>query len=133
VKTLPREVLAKLPPGRGVNPAALAGGAAVDLAALLGPDPLEAEFQAAVVQIAQRGGWQVYHVPDSRRVLAGGFPDLVLMRATGPTPLMAAELKRKGEKPRKDQEQWLTAFRCAGVPTFVWRPADIQTIREVLK
>lgn len=38
MKSLSRDVLAKLPAGTGVNPAALAqaGGAAVDLAALLG-------------------------------------------------------------------------------------------------
>ena len=54
MKSLPRSVLAKLPPGTGVNPAAIAGGAAVDLAALLGPDPLEAEFQAADIAELER-------------------------------------------------------------------------------
>ena len=132
MKILPRSVLAKLPPGIGINPAALAqaGGATVDLAALLGPDPLEAEFQAAVVQIAERGGWQVYHVPDSRRVLAGGWVDLVLGHET--RGVVFAELKREGEKPRADQVWWHTVLRAAGCRVFVWRPSDWAEVVRIL-
>lgn len=128
---VPRDVLAKLPPGRGVNPAAFAaaGGTAVDLAALLGPDPAEAEFQAAVVQIAERCGWAVYHVPDSRRATAGGFPDLLLRRGR---VVLAAELKKRGGKPRPDQRAWLEAFEGCGVRAFAWTPDSIDEIREVL-
>lgn len=136
MKTPPREVLTKLPPGTGVNPASLAqaGGAAVDLAALLGPDPLEAEFQAAVVQIAERAGWACYHVPDSRRATATGYPDLTCKRNRGGRRrVLVAELKRRGEKPRPDQRDWLEAFEECGAEAYFWTPDSLDTIREVLK
>lgn len=94
--------------------------------------PTEAEFQKQVIALARLRGWAVYSVPDSRRVTAGGFPDLVLMHPSGPTPLVAAELKRKGQKPRADQVRWLQAFRCAGVPAFLWTPDQWPEIERTL-
>lgn len=121
--------------GLGVNLAALAAadGVGVNRAALGLGFGSEAEFQAEVIRIAERGGWAVFSVPDSRRATCGGYPDLTLMHPTGPTPLMVAELKREGEQPRADQEQWLSAFRAAGIPAFVWTPDSLTEIREVLK
>jgi hypothetical protein len=92
----------------------------------------EADFQAVVVQIAARGGWVVYSVPDSRRATCSGFPDCVFMHPTGPTPLVVAELKRRGQRPRPDQEQWVSAFRCAGVPAFIWTPDSLPEIERTL-
>jgi hypothetical protein len=88
------------------------------------PKPVETEagFQKAVTDYAKLHGWTVFSLPDSRRVTATGYPDLTLMHPTGPTPLVVAELKRYGQKPRADQRAWLAAFRAAGVPAFCWTP-----------
>lgn len=112
---LPRDVLDRLPPGRGVNFAALSSGAG------------EAEFQAAVIALAESRGWLVYSVPDSRRATCPGFPDLILCRRR---VVLAAELKRDGEKPRDEQRAWLDAFAACGVPAHHWTPsmwAEIET------
>jgi hypothetical protein len=114
---LPRQLAAKLPAGRGVNLAALGGGT-------------EAEFQRAVIALATASGWAVYSVPDSRRATAAGFPDLSLRRGE---VVLVAELKRRGEKPRPEQWEWLRAFGAGGVRAFFWTPDDMETIREVLK
>lgn len=129
---VPRELLAKLPPGRGVNPAAFAaaGGVAVDPAALLGPDPSEAEFQRAVIQLAERAGWKVFSIPDSRRATAGGWPDLVCGKEG--RGVLAAELKKRGGRPRADQRWWLDRLAESGARVFAWTPDDLGTIREVL-
>ncbi len=129
---LPRSVTSKLPAGVGVNPAALAQavGLGVNLAAMGVADGSEAEFLAVVVQIAERNGWEAYHVPDSRRVTASGFPDLVLMRGS---VVIVAELKKRGEVPRPEQWAWLRAFEACGVRAFFWTPDDLDRIPEVLK
>jgi hypothetical protein len=125
LKRLPPDVLAAL----------TAGGTGVGVnAEALGADIPESEFQAAVIAHATANGWQVYHVPDSRRASATGFPDCVFFKADAPHPVQVAELKRVGQKPRKDQRGWLWGFRAMGVPAFVWRPTatDWAEIRRVL-
>ena len=92
----------------------------------------EAAWQRQVIDFATLHGWEVYHVPDSRRVTACGFPDLVLRHLTRPNPLIVAELKRENQKPRLDQESWLQSFRLAGVPAFVWRPSDWDEVVKIL-
>jgi hypothetical protein len=114
---LPPDIVAKLPPGRGVNFAALSPGAG------------EAEFQAAVMALAESRGWLVYSVPDSRRATAAGFPDLVLTRRR---VVIAAELKRDGWRPRPEQRAWLDAFAACGVPAHHWTPAAWAEIEAAL-
>lgn len=135
---LPRRLAGKLPRGQAVNLVAIdaAAGVGVNLAALGLADGSEAEFQAVVVHLAERGGWKVYHVPDSRRATSSGFQDCTFMRDADRHPwpwVVVAELKREGEEPRPDQWVWLRAWGLMGVPAYVWRPSDIDTIREVLK
>lgn len=132
---IPRRQIAKLPAGRGVNPAALAqaAGVGVNRAALGLGYGSEAEFQAEVIRLAESLGWEAFSVPDSRRATATGFQDLTLKNDARPRPIVVAELKLEGEEPRADQEAWLRAWELMGVPAFVWTPADMDTIREVLR
>jgi hypothetical protein len=102
---LPKDVAAKVLRQAGLSP--------------LGPDPSEAEFQAALVAEAERLGWECYHTHDSRRS-DPGLPDLLLVR---PPRLIFAELKSAAGRLRPAQAKWVALLR--GVPAvevFVWRP-----------
>lgn len=91
--------------------------------------PSEAQFQAAVIELATRCGWLTHHEYDSRRSTAG-FPDLVLVRA--PRTLFI-ELKTQRGRVRPEQRAWLeTLLCCPGVEVAVWRPADWPTIEATL-
>ena len=83
----------------------------------------EAQFQAAVMDAAERQGWQAYHVPDSRRVTSPGFPDLVLAHPSRGR-LVFAELKTNKGRLSEHQRQWLWALENAGAEVHVWRPVD---------
>lgn len=96
----------------------------------------EAGFQEAVVDLALRCGWRVWHDFDSRRNTAG-WPDLVLLRDAC---LIFAELKSEEGRVTIEQWAWLDAltFLADMIPdaTFgteaekryvrvvVWRPSD---------
>ena len=103
----------------------------------------EREFQAAVIDYAERSGFRVAHFSDSRRQVApgrlvgdrqaAGFPDLVLARDGR---LIFAELKAEKGRLRPAQEVWLAALQeveadAAGrVLVRVWTPQawpDVQT------
>ncbi len=122
LKNLPPDVAARLTgPGVTVNPEAF------------GVDVPEKEFQAAVRAFAESAGWLVYSVPDSRRATAAGYPDLTLCKPSHPRhPVIVAELKRAGQKPRASQRDWLWCFAAAGVPAFCWTPESWPEIRRVL-
>ena len=83
-----------------------------------------------VIPAAERLGWRVFHVHDSRRSRAG-FPDLVLVRGFR---LIFAELKAPGKKPTPEQEEWLSAL-AVNAKCYVWRMADWDSgaIMEVLR
>jgi hypothetical protein len=80
----------------------------------------ERDFQAAVIALAKRHGYSVYHTHDSRRSEAG-FPDLVLLR--GDVGIVA-ELKRSAkERPTAAQETWLEAWRAVKrIEVRLWTP-----------
>jgi hypothetical protein len=46
--------------------------------------------------------------------------------------LIVAELKVGNNLPTAEQDEWLLAFKAAGVPAFVWWPGDWPKIVEVL-
>lgn len=110
----------------------LASGEAVDTTPGVRParasGPSEADFQRAVIAFAERHGWRVFSLPDSRRVTAAGWPDLAFARDD--RPAMFAELKRSGEVPRPEQVWWLDRLRRAGAEVFVWRP-DAESWAEI--
>lgn len=86
----------------------------------------EAQFQRAVVDLAQRCGWRVMHIHDSRRGLGAGYPDLTLVhRATG--ALLFAELKSHKGTVSAEQQGWIDDLLTGGHTVHVWRPAHFTT------
>lgn len=101
-------------------------------------DLTEAELQAHVIDLARMLRWRVAHFRPAmtkhgwRTPVAAdgkGFPDLVLVRDR----VIFAELKSRTGRVGADQQAWLDAARAAGAEAHVWRPADLQTIAEVLR
>jgi hypothetical protein len=106
----------------------------------------EREFKNSIVALARDLGWLVHHDLPSQRANGSwatatqgdsGFPDLVLVHpgnmVTGLKPMVVfAELKTQRGKTTASQEQWLTALRACGQMAFVWRPAQMQEIQELL-
>ena len=99
----------------------------------------ERQFQAAVIELAKWQGWKVFHpLPaqnargDWRTAQAGdvGFPDLVLVHPE--RGVIFAELKTAIGKLSDAQNDWLMCLHAAGAEAYVWRPVDIQTIRQRL-
>lgn len=98
----------------------------------------EAEFLAAVKELAAYSGWLCYHTHDSRRS-DPGFPDLVLVR--GGT-LIFAELKSKYGRVSAEQKVWLNELAALddhremgsgpNLEVVVWRPADWPRIEALL-
>ena len=90
----------------------------------------EAQFQKIVEGYAKVMGWLYYHTRDSRRSQPG-FPDLVMLRGERQ---VVAELKRqKAAKPSEKQQNWLDGYKAVGAEVYVWRPAHIPEIEEILK
>lgn len=99
----------------------------------------EFPFQDQVLQLAGYCGWKRAHFRPARTLkgwrtpVAGdgkGFPDLVLLRRGR---LIVSELKRDGEDPTPEQEDWLAAWReVPGAEVYVWRPADFDAITQIL-
>jgi len=100
----------------------------------------EAAFQQVVIDVARWHGWKVFHpLPAQnargrwRTAQAGdtGFPDLVL--AHPKRGVIFAELKSAIGKLSDRQQAWLDTLRQAGAEVYVWRPADIEQIKTILK
>ena len=90
----------------------------------------EKEWLAQVQDLARICGWEIYHTWLSIRS-AGGWPDLALVR---PPRLIFAELKTDKGKIRPSQEHWLALLgQCPGVEVYVWRPSDLEHVRDVLQ
>lgn len=106
----------------------------------------EAEFTKQVIELAQLHHWRIAHfrtVKVQRRngqvyyetpvqADGAGFPDLLMVHA-GKRLVVAAELKVEKRRPSPGQTAWLKAFQAAGVPSFLWRPSDWDTIEKVLR
>src|SRR5688500_5179844 len=85
----------------------------------------EKGFQAAIVDLAQRCGWLVYHSYDSRKSTRG-FPDLVLVR---PGAVIFAEVKIATGTLTMAQYEWISMLESVrGIGVFVWRPQDWEAI-----
>ena len=81
------------------------------------------EFMPAVIELAERRGWRVYHTHDSRRS-AKGFPDLCMVRNGS---LIFAELKSEKGVTTPEQQAWLADLlgvivEGAAVNVYLWRP-----------
>ena len=100
----------------------------------------EAQFQRAVIELAQLFGWMAFHARPARRAdgswvtaVAGdgvGYPDLTLAKPGG---FLLAELKAEAGRLSKPQERWLEVLRLAGVEVHVWRPSHWTAIEERLR
>jgi hypothetical protein len=99
----------------------------------------EAQFQAAVIDVARLHGWRVHHARPARTAagwrtpITGdvGFPDLVLAHPR--RGLIIAEIKTQTGRLSGDQEAWLIALSAATrrqerVRVCLWRPSDWEAI-----
>ena len=105
----------------------------------------EAQLQHTVIELAQALGWLAAHFRAAqtsrgwRTPVEGdgaGFPDLVLARgARGNSPgrLIFAELKSDRGTLSPTQVRWLDTLRASGCEVYVWRPADIDDITQILR
>ena len=99
----------------------------------------EADFQHAVIELAQYTGWLVFHPRPAQRNgtwathMEGnaGFPDLVLCHPK--RGVVFAELKTAKGKLYVGQKAWLNALTDAGQDAVVWRPDDWPTILRRLQ
>lgn len=107
------------------------------------PPPLEASEQRAVIDWAARsqGAYpdlkMLYAIPNGgsrhpaeaanlkRQGVKAGVPDLFLSVARGGYHGLYIEMKRRGEKPRSEQVDWLTALTEQGYYTTVCYGADM--------
>ena len=89
----------------------------------------ERELESVVRSAAWQGGWWRYHTFSSKRS-EPGWPDEVLVRGT---TMILAELKRQNGRLTPDQTRVLEMLRqVERVEVHVWRPSDIDAIRERL-
>lgn len=101
---------------------------------LLAPRISEGQFQETVIQLAKLRGWLVMHTRPAwsekgwRTPIEGdaGFPDLVLARHG---KVIYAELKSEKGRVTAAQQKWMTALG----DVHLWRPSDLDQIKEVLR
>ena len=80
----------------------------------------ELQLQEAVMRLALRRDWLLFHVHYSFRS-HHGFPDLVLVRGKR---VLWRELKPASGSPTPAQREWLDRLTAAGQDADIWRPGD---------
>jgi hypothetical protein len=101
----------------------------------LGPYLTETQFAQTVVDLAKYLGWRVVHFRPARTdkgwrtAMTGdrGFPDLVLARRG---VVLHVELKTQHGRLGSGQAEWAESI---GESYRLWRPADLDQIREELR
>ena len=88
----------------------------------------EEQFQANVIEMSKYMGYLHYHTHDSRRSVAG-FPDLVLV---GRNRILFREIKTENGQLSSAQLTWGGALIAGGGDWEVWRPSDIELVKEQL-
>ena len=94
----------------------------------------EEQLGDTVIGLAHLFGWKIVHFRPARTergwrtLMQGdtGFPDLVIARDG---QVIFAELKSAKGRLRPDQEAWINALGFC----YVWRPADLDFIKERLR
>ena len=104
------------------------------------PTMTEADFQAAVLELARLFRWRVAHFRAARTAHGwrtpvaadgAGWPDLFMVRGGR---AVVAELKSESGRLRPEQREWLIELRaCPGLEVFVWRPSDLEEIARILR
>lgn len=119
----------------------------------------ERDFQRWVIDVAQRFGWKVWHVPMPVRQIGGnqivpdprgrGLPDLIMLHEDPPR-LIFAELKGTGGKLSTEQTEFLRLARLVMDETstlqddedwpdsltlgvYMWLPGDEGRIETILR
>ncbi len=112
----------------------------------------EREFQRTLIREAKKRGWTLIHQETSSFGTKPGFPDLVLVhggemidaihrekkiKRWQPTDapshgILVFELKVGKRQLTPYQEDWLAAFRFAGVKAYAIRPEHWDTILDLL-
>jgi VRR-NUC domain-containing protein len=97
----------------------------------------ENELKHAVLEIAYRYGWLVYHVPQATMRNGGGkgYPDLTLARDGD---VRWIELKQDRGSVTREQWEWLANLNRVGYASpnaraRVIRPAHLPTLEEWLR
>lgn len=101
------------------------------------PTCTEAEFQAAVIDLARLAGWRVMHVRPSRgragawttATSISGWPDLVIL---GHGRVLFCELKAQRGRVTHEQSQLIAELRDCGLDARCWRPSDWPEIEATL-
>lgn len=90
----------------------------------------ENQFQAAVIEMAERLGWEVWHDNDSRRN-AGGLPDLICVHADH--GVIWLELKTMKGRIRPRQQYWLDLLTVAGQRAHLVRPDAMDVLEAMFR
>ena len=87
----------------------------------------ENELKHAVLAIAKRNGWLVYHVPMStvRGSQGRGYPDLTLARNG---TVLWLELKQERSMLTAEQNVWMAHLPSA----YIVRPGDLDSVARLL-
>lgn len=92
----------------------------------------EKEFMAAVVALARKHHFLVFHCTDARKS-AAGYPDLTLCKPGDPGQFLMVELKTETGRTTAAQDCWLDALASAGLDVRMWRPSDMAEIEATLR
>jgi hypothetical protein len=98
----------------------------------------EREFGTQVEDLLNLYRWLWCHFRPARTdkgwrtALSGyaGFPDYIALRDG---VMLVFELKSDRGKVTEEQRQWLDGLKSCGQTVYVWRPADIEAIAEILR
>jgi len=101
---------------------------------------LEKDFGHQVEHLLSLFRWRWYHPAPAYRPSGGysdsfhgmkGLPDYIAVRRGR---LVFAELKNERGRLTPDQNEWLDELRrVPNLEVHVWRPADLEDIKEVLR
>lgn len=132
-KAKPKAKVKAKPKAKAAPPAKASVAArrnAADLPGPPGPAVSEAEFQAAVISMAEACGWVVWWTPNSIGTNRGE-PDLRMVR---PPKFLMVELKTEIGRVLPAQKAAAELLQeCPGVSYHCWRPRDWATIRKALR
>ena len=102
------------------------------------PKISEREFQRSVVSLARMTGWLVDHTPPMRNlggdIYTGGLTgktDLVLFSMNG-KGIIYAELKTETGRLSEAQKRFANIICGNGAEYYLWRPSDMDAIKERL-
>lgn len=106
------------------------------------PPVREDAWQSTVTDLATLCGWRWAHFRPARTkdgwrtpvsgTLGRGFPDLVLARERDGR-LLFVELKSDAGRVSAEQRAVHATLRAAGAEVHMWRPRDLDRVREVLR